>query len=76
MCGFDLLICGLVGPRLPWLWLWLLTLPLFVWYLRREQRNLQSMIVVFLDEVAKNWRLTKVQPQSASPPATEPPSAH
>jgi hypothetical protein len=71
LCGFELLLCGLLGPRLPWLWLMLLTLPLFVWYLRREQRNLQSMIVVFLDELAKDWRLTKVQPHSASPPAAE-----
>ena len=44
LCGLELLLCGLVGPRLPWLWLLLLTLPLFVWFLRREQRNLQSMI--------------------------------
>ena len=63
LCGFELLICGLVGPRLPWLWLLLLTLPLFVWFVRRQQRNLQSMIVVFLDDLAKEWRLTKVQPQ-------------
>ena len=47
----------------------LLTLPLFAWFLRRQQRNLQSMIVVFLDDLAKEWRLTKVQPQSARQPA-------
>jgi glycosyltransferase involved in cell wall biosynthesis len=71
LCGFDLLICGFVGPRLPWLWLLLLTLPLFAWFLRREQRNLQSMIAVFLDELAKEWRLIKVQPQSARQSAPE-----
>jgi hypothetical protein len=49
------------------LWLLLLTLPLFAWFLRREQRNLQSMIAVFLDELAKEWHLTKVQPESGSP---------
>ncbi len=75
MCGFELLICGFVGPRLPWLWLLLLTLPLFAWFLRREQRNLQSMIVVFLDDLAKEWRLTKVQPGSARQPPAEPPGA-
>jgi hypothetical protein len=63
LCGFELLVCGFVGPRLPWLWLLLLTLPLFVWFLRREQRNLRSMIAVLLDELAKEWRLTKVQPE-------------
>jgi hypothetical protein len=75
MCGFELLICGFVGPRLPWLWLLLLTLPLCAWFLRREQRNLQSMIVVFLDDLAKEWRLTKVQPGSARQPPAEPPGA-
>jgi O-antigen biosynthesis protein len=64
LCGFDLLVCGFVGPRLPWLWLLMLTLPLFVWFLHREQRNLQSMIVVFLDDLAKQWRLVKVQPDA------------
>ncbi len=62
LCGFELFICGLFGPTLPWLWLLLLTLPLFVWFLRREQRNLQSMVAVFLDELAKEWHLTKGQP--------------
>ena len=72
LCGFELLVCGFVGPRLPWLWLLLLTLPLFAWFLRREQRNLQSMIAVFLDELAKEWHLNKVQPKSARQPAPEP----
>ena len=76
MCGLELLICGLVRSRMPWLWLLLLTLPLFAWFLSREQRSLQSMIVVFLDEVAKEWHLTKVQPQAASPPPAAPPGAH
>ena len=73
--GFELLICGFVGPRLPWLWLLLLTLPLFAGFLRREQRNLQSMIAVFLDDLAKEWHLAKVQSQSARQPAPEPHAA-
>ena len=75
LCGFELLICGFVGPRLPWLWLLLLTLPLFAWFLRRQQRNLQSMIAVFLDDLAKEWHLTKVQSESARQPAPEPHAA-
>jgi hypothetical protein len=75
LCGFELLICGFVGPRLPWLWLLLLTLPLFAWFLRREQRNLQSMIAVFLDDLAKEWHLKKVQSPSARQPAPEPHAA-
>ena len=59
LCGLELLICGFAGPRLPWLWLLLLTLPLFAWFIRREQRNLQSMIIVLLDELAIEWGLAK-----------------
>jgi hypothetical protein len=75
LCGFELLICGFVGPRLPWLWLLLLTLPLFAWFLRRQQRNLQSVIAVFLDDLAKEWHLTKVRPESARQPAPAPRAA-
>ena len=61
LCGVELLVCGLLARQHPWLWLLLLTLPAYVWFLRREQRSLQSMIVVFLDELAEEWKLTKVQ---------------
>ena len=39
LSGFELLLCGLAGPRCHWLWPILLALPLFVWSGRREQRN-------------------------------------
>jgi GT2 family glycosyltransferase len=70
LCGLELLICGLMDHRLRWLWALLLTLPLFVWFIRRQQRNLQSMIVVFLDDLAKEWGLTRTQPR---PPSSSPP---
>ena len=60
LCGVELLLCGLLGPRLHWLWLMLLTLPAFVWFLRRQQRDLQSRMVVFLDDLAKEWHLNKL----------------
>jgi hypothetical protein len=60
--GLELLICGLMRHWLPWLWVMLLTLPLFVWFIRRQKRNLQSIIVVFLDDLAEEWRLAKAQP--------------
>ncbi len=63
LCGFELVLLGFAGPGLRWLWLLLLTLPLLAWLLQREKRNLQSMIVVFLDELAKELNLTKVQAQ-------------
>jgi hypothetical protein len=60
LCGFELLVLGFARTKIPWLWFLLLTLPLLALFLRREQRNLQSMLVVFLDELAKEWRLKKV----------------
>ena len=73
LCGFELLVLGFVGSWLSW-WIWLLLLipvGLFFWFLRYEERNLQSMIVVLLDEIAKGWKMVKVRPEaaaSASPP--------
>jgi len=73
LCGTELLLCGFVGPRLPWLWWLLLTLPLFAWFLRCQQRNLRSLIAVFLDELAKEWGLTRVPaPDAHQSPAAPP----
>ncbi|HYG33856.1 MAG TPA: hypothetical protein VEC99_03675, partial [Clostridia bacterium] len=59
--GLELLVLGIVGQWFPW-WIWslLLSLPLFAWFLHREQRNLQSILIVFLDELAKEWQMVKV----------------
>ncbi len=58
--GLELIVCSFVGRRVPWLWLLLLTIPLFAFFLEREKRSQQSLLVVFLDEVAARWGLTKV----------------
>jgi hypothetical protein len=60
LCGLELVLVGLVASWRPWLWLLLLTLPLFAWFLRRQQRDLQSLIVVLLDRLARDWQLDKV----------------
>jgi GT2 family glycosyltransferase len=73
LAGFELLVLGLVGNWVPWLWLLLVTLPVFAWYLDAEQRTLQSLIVVFLDELAKDWRLAKVQPTIPATAQPKPP---
>ncbi len=62
LCAVELLVCGIFAGARPWLWLMLLSLPLFAWFVRRQQRNLRSIIVIFLDELAKEWKLTKVEP--------------
>ncbi len=58
--GFELLVIGVVGKWLPTLRLLLLSVPLFAWFLVWEKRNLQSLIAVLVDDVAKEWRLEKV----------------
>jgi GT2 family glycosyltransferase len=60
LSAVEVLVCSLFGPRWPWLWLMLLTLPVFAWFIHRQQRTLQSMIAILLDELAKEWKLTKI----------------
>ena len=66
LLGVELLIIGWLSSGRPWSWLLLLTLPLGIWFLLRDQRNLQSIAVIFLDELAKELGLTKVHPADAS----------
>lgn len=68
LAGLELLVLGVLGPARPWLWLALLSLPLVAWFLISQERKLQSVIVVFLDAIARDWNLVKVEPQPASPP--------
>jgi hypothetical protein len=37
-----------------------LTLPAFAYFLWRQKRKLQSLVIVFLDELAKELKLVKV----------------
>jgi hypothetical protein len=60
LCGVELLVLGWVRQRPLGLWAIVLVVPLLAWFLRREQRSLQSLIQVLLDDVAKQWKLTRV----------------
>jgi glycosyltransferase involved in cell wall biosynthesis len=64
--GADLLLIGLVTAWRPWSWLLLLTLPLLIGLLWRDQRNLQSVLSVLLDELGRDYELVKVR-QDANP---------
>ena len=64
--GFEMLIIGFVGNALPWLWLLLLIQPAFIWFFAREQRDLQRIIAVLLDEVAKRRGLLKIQQKTSN----------
>ncbi len=70
--GFELVVLGFVGKWVPWLWSLLASMPLLAWFLVKEERNLQSLIVVFLDELAKRWKLTKVPRRDEDKPAENP----
>jgi hypothetical protein len=71
--AFELLLLGFLGHRWPWLWLLSLFVPLLAWFMHRQGRNLQSTIIVFLDQLAKDLNLSKLQPNSS--PHAPPPQA-
>lgn len=75
LAGLELLVLGLLGGRWPWLWLLLISWPLLGWLLRRQGRNLQSMLVVFLDQLAKDSNLTKLQSDSVAEPLKPSPAS-
>ncbi len=65
LLAIELLFIGFTGFRHPWPWFILLTLPFYGWFIMRERRKLQSVVTVFLDELAKERDLVKIHPESA-----------
>jgi hypothetical protein len=59
--GFEFLVIGIVGNAQPWLWMLLLTMPIFGWFLEQEKRNQQRLIAAFLDDVAQQRGLAKLR---------------
>ncbi|MDB6028645.1 MAG: glycosyl transferase family 2 [Verrucomicrobiales bacterium] len=59
LAGLELLVIGIFRDNNPWLWLLLLTLPLFAWFIDSDRRNLQRVIVILLDEVAGRYGAKK-----------------
>lgn len=62
LLALELLFIGMVGLRNPWPWPILLTLPAFAMFVARERRKLQSVVTVFLDQLAKARGLVKIHP--------------
>jgi hypothetical protein len=54
-------VIGIVGNAQPWLWMLLLTMPIFGWFLEQEKRNQQRLIAAFLDDVAQQRGLAKLR---------------
>ncbi|MDA1273759.1 MAG: glycosyltransferase [Verrucomicrobia bacterium] len=71
MLGIELLIVGIWGSESPLLGLLLLTLPAFGFWVAREQNDLQRLISVFLDDLAKELELTKIEKEPALPSEKE-----
>ncbi|MGV3772169.1 MAG: glycosyltransferase [Verrucomicrobiales bacterium] len=58
--GIQLLIIGLLGKDEWWPSLMLLSLPMGFWFLARNQSDLQRLIAVFLDDVAAELKLKRI----------------
>jgi GT2 family glycosyltransferase len=72
--ALELVLLGFAGRSFPWLWL-LMILPLAaLWYLHKEVRTLQSLMLVFLDETAKEWALTKLTAENPAQPVAHKPA--
>jgi hypothetical protein len=67
LCGFELVVLGVWGRATPWLWTLLVLVPLLLGLLRRDQRDFQSILRVFLDQVAADWGLITTTPAPARP---------
>jgi len=60
LAALDLLAFGFLHDWSNWFGLILLTLPLFAYFLHQQKRNQQSLVVVFLDQLAEQWKLIKI----------------
>jgi hypothetical protein len=69
LLGAELLALGLWGRSSGWWWLILLSLPVLWWCLHHEKRRLQSIVAIFLDDLAAELGLVKLQ-READPTAS------
>lgn len=60
--AIELLLIGMLGKFTAYMWMILLTVPLMFWYLKTEERTLKSIMILFLDEVAKSLGMVKIEP--------------
>jgi O-antigen biosynthesis protein len=66
--GAELLLIGLFRERFPWIWMLLLTLPVFVWFIEQEERDLQRAVAVLLDHVAGDLGMKRVKGEQETAP--------
>jgi hypothetical protein len=61
LLALELLLIGFLGRSNEWLWMLLLSLPLLGWLVAQQERSLQSLIAVFLDDLAQAHGMIKVK---------------
>jgi glycosyltransferase involved in cell wall biosynthesis len=59
--GFELVVIGFIWHALWEIWFLLITVPAFAWYVRHDQRELQRLISIVLDDVARKNGMTKIK---------------
>jgi hypothetical protein len=59
--AFEMLVIGVVAREEPWLWMLLLTIPLFGLFLEQEKRNLHRMVSAVLDSVGREKKMTRLE---------------
>jgi len=64
LLALMLLLVGMTGLQSVWPWPILLIAPAFVWFVGRERRKLQSVVTVFLDQLAKARGLVKIDAEA------------
>ena len=71
LLGLEAIVLGSFGLWFKWVVVVLLTLPLFVYFIRHQKRKLQSMLVVFLDGIGKDLDLIKVSDERVTSTARD-----
>jgi hypothetical protein len=66
--ALEILFVGSVCRSFQWSAVLLLTMPLLVYFLHRQKRAVQSLLVVLLDALAKEMGLIKIPAETAPPP--------
>lgn len=60
MIVIEVLLIGFFAPMFPWIWLVLLTLPVFGLFIDHKQKNLQKLVALFLDETARSRSMIRL----------------
>jgi glycosyltransferase involved in cell wall biosynthesis len=69
LCAVLVLVLGVTAKLHPSLWALLILPAAAIWFLRRQQRTLQSVVIVLLDKLAKDWGMVKMGASAITPPS-------